>query len=194
MIALALHLSVGDEWVPATDVLRDDLPIRTDACSLSLRIDGVEHVLGWWNLGRVDLVTDQAEDCARRLRDDGPGLIRSAVLDGTDVPFHLFDPPDEPGGPAHISRVFVTDRDVERWFPVRGWSSHAPEELFDWIDRHRSTLLARHAAQPGDRPAMRRVPVALDDLLAELDALVAIGRQVLERADEHQASLDAAAD
>ncbi len=75
---------------------------------------------------------------------------------------------------------------VERWFPVPGWSSHDPEELFEWIDRHRSTLLARHAVQPGDRPPMRRVPVAFDDLLAELDGLVAVGTQVLERAEEQQ--------
>lgn len=194
MISIRLHLSVDDDWVPAAEVLRDDLPIRTDACSLSLLVGGVEHLLGLWNLGRVDLLVDQAADCARRLRDEQPGIVRSAVLDGTDVPFHLFDPPDEPGGPAHVSRVFITDREVERWFPVPGWSSHDPEELFEWIDRHRSTLLARHAVQPGDRPPMRRVPVAFDDLLAELDGLVAVGTQVLERAEEQQSSLEAGAD
>ena len=43
-------------------------------------IDGEEQLLGHWNLGRVDLITEQLAACNRRLVHGLPSILRSGVL------------------------------------------------------------------------------------------------------------------
>ncbi|HEY4332794.1 MAG TPA: hypothetical protein VGM78_09500 [Ilumatobacteraceae bacterium] len=184
MISIDLYLDVEQEWVLARTVLERDLPIRTDVSSLSLKIDGTEYLLGQWNLGRVDLLTDEIEDCAARLRAAGPGIVRSAIFDRHGVPYHLFDPPAHDGAEAHVSRFFINDDEASGWFPLTGWGLQDPAQLFEWVERHRSELLTAEEAIRRREMPMVRVPAPVDQLLEELDAVVALGRDVVRRAPE----------
>ncbi len=184
MITIRLFLSVGDSWVPATTVMRDHRDqVDVDSSSISMVIDGTEHLLGLWNLGRVDLIVAQAEDCVQRLSAGGPAILRSAVLDRQHVPFHLFEPPEHRGAPAHITRFFADNSPAESWFPLAGWGLRDPAVLFEWVADHRSDLIKNAPADDLDEPAMIRVPVDLDELISELADLASTGRAVLDMAE-----------
>ena len=178
-ISIRLHLAVDDEWVPADLVVAEGLPINADASALSIVIDDTEHLLDVWNLGRVDLITAQADDCVRRLRRTEPAILRSAVLGVLGVPYLLFDPPEREGESARVSKFFITDDLVGSWLPLPGWGVDDPQDLFDWVEQHRSELLGPAAAEPEDGDPMVELPVPFDELLGQLEVLAATGRDVL---------------
>lgn len=176
----ALYLFVDDRLVEAREALAAGARFSPESCALGLEIDGVEYLKGHWNMGRIDLVTRQLEDCARRLATGSPGLVRSGVLGWTGVPFHLFEPPEVPGGPAHVSRFFITgDADRESCFPLEGWGGRDAAELYAWVEAHKAELLQPDEALRRHKPPMVRVPVPLPELIAQLHAAAALGREVL---------------
>lgn len=181
---MALLLYEGDRLVPADEVLATrDAPVDAESSALSMEVDGVEYLAGAWNLGPVELLTRQIEDCLGRLREGRPGIVRSAVVGRSGVPFHLFEPPAEPGQPARISRFFLDDDpDRELWFPLAGWGHGDPEELFAWVESHRSELLTPASAIARRKPPMVLVPAPFDELLAELEGVAEVGRAVVARA------------
>jgi hypothetical protein len=180
---ITLFLYVDDVLVEAREALAAGARFSPESCALGLEIDGVEYLKGHWNMGRIDLVTRQLEDCARRLAAGAPGLVRSGVLGWTGVPFHLFEPPEVPGGMAHVSRFFITnDADRESWFPLAGWGHRDPAELFAWVEAHKAELLQPDDALRRQKPPMVRVPAPLRELIDQLAAAAAVGRDVLAAA------------
>jgi len=180
MMRIILLLYVDDALVEAREALATGARFSPESCGLGLEIDGVEYLKGHWNMGRVDLVTRQLEDCARRLAAGTPGLVRSGVIGWTGVPFHLFEPPEVPGGPAHVSRFFITgDADLESSFPLEDWGQRGPAALYAWVDAHKAELLQPDEALRRQKPPMVRVPVPLPELIDQLRAAAAVGRDVL---------------
>lgn len=180
---ITLFLYVDNALVEARKALAAGARFSPESCALGLEIDGVEYLKGHWNMGRIDLVARQLEDCARRLAAGSPGLVRSGVLGWTGVPFHLFEPPEEPGGPAHVSRFFITDdADRESWFPLEGWGGRDAAALYAWVETHRAELLQPDEALRRHKPPMVRVPVPLPELIDQLLAAAATGRDVLAAA------------
>ena len=186
MITLELRLLDGELWVPADSVLTDGAVPRLGASALSVVVDGTEYVGDRWNLGHVERIVAQADDCVRRLRADAPAILRSGVLDREHVPFFLFEPPPRPGGRASISQFFIDDPDVEQWSPLPGWGLRDPERLFDWVAEHRHDLLAAAAdeAREANRPVLFELAVPPDQLVEQLELLVESGRALLDRAGE----------
>jgi hypothetical protein len=180
MMNIRLFLYVDDKLVEARQALAAGARFSPESCGLGLEIGGVEYLKGHWNMGRVDLVTAQLEDCAQRLATGAPGIVRSGVLGWTGVPFHLFEPPETPNGMAHISRFFIEgDPDRESWFPLAGWGHRDPEELFAWVEAHKAELLTADSAIRREKPPMVHVPAPLPELIAQLMETAAVGRDVL---------------
>ncbi len=200
MITIQLYLAVHDSWVPATTATRNrEELLDVDSCSISIIIEGTEHLLGLWNLGRIDLIVAQAEDCVQRLTAGGPAILRSAVLDRQHVPFHLFEPPEVPGGQAHITRFFADGSPAEHWFPLPDWGLRDPVVLFEWVAANRTAITTSTPPDDQDDPPMVRVPVDIDRLISELAGLARTGQTVLDlaqaRADElADADIDAEAE
>jgi hypothetical protein len=186
---MRLMLAVEGNWADAEQVLAlDRLPaVDTDSCMIGWEIDGVEYLDDWWNMGRLDLIAAQAEDCVERLRRSDPAILRSAVLGVTGVPFHLVEPDDDDEGVGYVSRFFIPDLDVESWFPLPGWGLDDPEDLFDYVARHRDEFPLSAFPDEKYAPDMVRVPASLDDLIDGFALLAATARSALgrlEKADE----------
>lgn len=180
---IRLFVYVDDELVEARKAIAAKVRFSADSCAMSIEVDGQEYLKGHWNMGRIDLVTHQLEDCLARLANGGPGIIRSGVLGWTGVPFHLFEPPDPAGGRAHISRFFIEgDEEREGWFPLAGWGHSDPEELFAWVEAHRAELLTPDAAIRRGKPPMVRVPAPFAELKKQLKGAAATGRALVKYA------------
>jgi hypothetical protein len=185
VITLDLYLVDDDRWVPARAVLGDarSRP-RLGASALSIEIGGTEYALDRWNLGCVELIGTQADDCVQRLRAGGPAILRSGVRDRQHVPFFLFEPPVTPHGSARVSQFFVDDAEAQDWSPLPGWGSSDPDVLFEWVAERRADLIAAAAAEARevDLPELADVAVPFGQLVDELERLAGTVRAVVGKA------------
>ena len=170
MMRIRVLVSGEDGQVDAAEAVKRHARFSSQSSGLSIEVDAVEHLAGLWNLGRLDLLGRQLADAASRLAKGKPGIVRSAVLDARDVPFHLFEPPEKRGGEAHISRFFMLDREREGWFPLPGWGHEDPEELFAYVEANRDELLRPERSHGLEKPPMLRVPAPIGELKKQLKA------------------------
>jgi hypothetical protein len=176
---MELLVYLDDQLVPARDASSGaGLPEGLDLGSSSLRfeVDGREYAAGEWNLGPVSLLVDQIEVGVRRLERGEPAIVRSAVLDRTGVPFHLFEPK---GDHVLVSRFFLDhDPDIEDLSPV-GDDSPDARELYAYVAAHRDELLRPEPAVARRKPVLVGVSVPTDQVVASLHEVVADGRRLL---------------
>jgi hypothetical protein len=102
--------------------------------------EGVVYIAPDWNLGSLKWLLPQMTAAAARLEAGEDALIRSAVIEGSEVPYISFEPAPEEG--LLVSLFIIPDPQLEAIFPAGPWSERSAE-LYDYFHARREELLKR---------------------------------------------------
>ena len=154
-------------------------PEMDDATFVFERED-VIYIAPHWNLGRLDWLLPQMEAAAARLETGETALIRSAVIEGSEVPYISFEPVGEE---LSVSLFIIPDPQLERIFPAGPWSQES-ETLYEYFHQQREALLYRikdpYLLSLLDNEYFSDVKAPAGPMIDSLRREAEIGRRLLE--------------
>ncbi|HEY0006847.1 MAG TPA: hypothetical protein VGB17_18855 [Pyrinomonadaceae bacterium] len=132
------HMPVADYLQARADAAISWKPDMEDSTFIFERED-VIYIAPDWNLGRLEWLLPQMEAAAARLERGEMALIRSAVIEGSEVPYISLEPAAEE---ISVSLFIIPDARLERIFPAGPWSEESAL-LYDYFQQHRAAILYR---------------------------------------------------
>src|SRR5689334_13709410 len=106
-----------------------EIKLDKDNSTIELFYNGTSYITSNWNLGRPDWLLPQIENALNKLENHRLVLVRSAVIEGSELPYIVLEPNEKS---VKISLIVFDDYEIEQIFPA-GPFSQKSKELYDYF-------------------------------------------------------------
>src|SRR5688572_10184347 len=166
----------------ATEVLRNveaiDHTIDPDDSTIDFFFEGQSYISPQWNLGRVDWLLPQFQEAFVRLGNQQIAIVRSAVIEGSELPYLIFEPQEET---INISLVVFEDYEIEQIFPAGPFAERSAD-LYQYFQTNRDKIIHSIKDIQRDDPEFKDyfadLKIPAKKFLNELQTIIAEMKQV----------------
>ena len=164
----------------AGDIIRESaagnsVNIDKDSCTIDFVYNGITYISNSWNLGRPDWLLPQVENAVQQIKIGQRVFIRSAVIEGSEIPFILFE---TNASAVNISMMIFDDYEIEQIFPAGPFAENSAD-LYNYFDTNRMAIFQNIEAVIRNNPGYTERFTALEvPTAALLESLEIIIRQV----------------
>lgn len=136
------------EFIQQKQSGNNDLEPDLDSATIDFFYDGTSYIAPDWNLGRPDWLLPQLKHAVEKIKNSELVLVRSAVIEGSEIPYLVFQPGKNTVG---ISLIVFDDYEIEQIFPSGPFSEKA-EELYQYFFSYKDSFFDNLNATLSDNP------------------------------------------
>jgi len=149
-----------------------EIKLDKDNSTIELFYNGTSYISSNWNLGRPDWLLPQIENALNKLENHHLVLVRSAVIEGSELPYMVLEPNEKS---VKISLIVFDDYEIEQIFPA-GPFSQKSKELYDYFfnyrDRFFNDLDSTIQNNPDLTDYFKNIEVPADKLINDLETMI----------------------
>lgn len=124
------------------------LKVDPQDSTIDLFYQGQSYISPTWNLGRVDWLLPQFRNALFKLENNELVMVRSAVIEGSEVPYLICEPNYDL---INLSLIFFEDSQIEQIFPSGPFSERS-DELYQYFQANKDKIFGDLTAISQDNP------------------------------------------
>ena len=149
-----------------------DILIDNESSTIDFIYNGVSHISSNWNLGKPAWLLPQLKDAVDKITAKELVLVRSAVIEGSEIPYLVFEPNDNN---VIISMIVFDNYEIEQIFPSGPFAENKAE-LYSYFNANKSALYNQidevTKSTPGHTETFKGCEVYAGDLLENLEVMI----------------------